>query len=38
MTTRSATPEYWEPNEETLPLEQLEQLQGLRLSNTVDRV
>jgi hypothetical protein len=36
MPTRSETPEYWGPNEETLPLEQLEQLQGLSLRNTVE--
>jgi phenylacetate-CoA ligase len=30
--------EYWQPSEETLPIEKLEALQGLRLRNTVEIV
>jgi phenylacetate-CoA ligase len=38
MNTKSEICEYWQPTEETLPIEKLEELQGLRLRNTVERV
>jgi len=38
MNTKGEMREYWQPTEETLPIEKLEELQGLRLRNTVERV
>jgi phenylacetate-CoA ligase len=38
MNTKGEPREYWQPTEETLPIDKLEELQGLRLRNTVERV
>jgi Coenzyme F390 synthetase len=38
MNIKGEIREYWQAAEETLPFEKLEELQGLRLRNTVERV
>jgi phenylacetate-CoA ligase len=38
MNTKGEPREYWQPTDETLPIDKLEELQGLRLRNTVERV
>jgi hypothetical protein len=38
MNTKGERREYWQATEETLPIGKLEDLQGLRLRNTVERV
>jgi len=35
MNRKGELREYWQPTEETLPIEKLEELQGIRLRNTV---
>ncbi len=38
MNIKGEPREYWQPTEETLPIDKLEELQGLRLRNTAERV